>query len=410
MAIGLMGGGPVYGQMVVDAVMGIADSTDFVVLDDFQNFSQIDNSGNMVLDGDGVNENSGVINNTGSFGVGGDWTNLGTFNGTNGEFIILGSGNQTINNRDQGLGNLVVDGDGNKLLDNNTTADTVDFRFGIVTLAAGDSLIINGAALGGSDLSYLDGILYQRGTGMKFYPIGKGSTYAPVTLVDVMGINPLIGMEMFEPNTNSPTPDSTLIGVSPIRYWELTLVSGSFDSSVIVLPTINENLDRSALPNLNPINTNVEAAVVAEANDPSGPFTDIGVSTQLGDLIDGEITSERAARLRFFAIALAPRVPEEGVLFIPSAFAPSALNPEDQVFKIYGEKLSAENFRLRIFDKWGLLVFETDDFVEANTIGWNGQKNNTGAEMPTGVYTYTVDGQFDIGVTIDQVGTVILLR
>ena len=119
MAIGLMGGGPVYGQMVVDAVMGIADSTDFVVLDDFQNFSQIDNSGNMVLDGDGVNENSGVINNTGSFGVGGDWTNLGTFNGTSGEFIILGSGNQTINNRDQGLGNLIVDGDGNKLLDNN---------------------------------------------------------------------------------------------------------------------------------------------------------------------------------------------------------------------------------------------------------------------------------------------------
>ena len=97
-------------------------------------------------------------------------------------------------------------------------------------------------------------------------------------------------------------------------------------------------------------------------------------------------------------------------MFIPSAFAPSALNPEDQVFKIYGEKLSAENFRLQIFDKWGLLVFETDDFVEANTIGWNGQKNNTGAEMPTGVYTYTVDGQFDIGVTIDQVGTVILLR
>ena len=78
MAISLMSSGLVYGQMVVDAVMSIGDSTDFVVLDDFQNFSQIDNSGNMVLDGDGVNENSGVINNTGSFGVGSDWTNLGT--------------------------------------------------------------------------------------------------------------------------------------------------------------------------------------------------------------------------------------------------------------------------------------------------------------------------------------------
>ncbi len=49
MALALVSSGPVHGQMVVDAVMGIADSTDFVVLDDFQNFSQIDNSGNIEI-------------------------------------------------------------------------------------------------------------------------------------------------------------------------------------------------------------------------------------------------------------------------------------------------------------------------------------------------------------------------
>ena len=39
-----------------------------------------------------------------------------------------------------------------------------------------------------------------------------------------------------------------------------------------------------------------------------------------------------------------------------------------------------------IFDRWGGLVFETDDIRE----GWNGGVNNQGPTVQTGIYTYKV--------------------
>ena len=70
----------------------------------------------------------------------------------------------------------------------------------------------------------------------------------------------------------------------------------------------------------------------------------------------------------------------------PNAFTPNG-DGRNEVFKglIFG--LSAVNFRLAIYDRWGKLIFETDD----PQTGWNGQYLNSGENLPPGVYMYRVD-------------------
>ncbi|MEE9372639.1 MAG: PKD domain-containing protein [Saprospiraceae bacterium] len=69
----------------------------------------------------------------------------------------------------------------------------------------------------------------------------------------------------------------------------------------------------------------------------------------------------------------------------PNAFTPNG-DGRNEEFKgvIYGFK--AINFDLSIYDRWGKLIFNTNDPKE----GWNGKYLNNGADLPPGVYMYNV--------------------
>jgi len=395
--------------LTVAGQMTVSPNTDITVLGDFENRQVIQNSGKFFISGNGINQFNAMFSGTGSVAVGGNWTNSQSFNSAT--FILNGSQDQNINNNGQGFDSLVIDGGGNKFFEGDVDVSAfLVLQNGLVNVNNGRVFIQESADVSdGSDLSYVVGQLTRAGTGFRNFPIGKNGVFAPIILEDAQGIDPVITMEMFQPNNNSPAPDTSLIGVSAVRYWELTLESGSFDGSTVVLSTVDEDLNN--LPVRNNINVRVTKPVVAQAADaPGGPFTSLGNAFQSGDLRDGEIASELPGVGRFFAVALAPEVPEEGVLFIPDAFSPSSDVPENQTFRVFGERISPEGFSFRVFDKWGLVVFETEDFVEANTVGWNGRKDNTGDELKVGVYSYTVVGQFTTGERIDELGTVILIR
>lgn len=71
--------------------------------------------------------------------------------------------------------------------------------------------------------------------------------------------------------------------------------------------------------------------------------------------------------------------------YLPNAFTPN----EDSVNDIFNGKgilLSVENFSMSIWNRWGELVFQTDNPDE----GWNGRKNNSGELAPNGVYPVVV--------------------
>ena len=93
-------------------------------------------------------------------------------------------------------------------------------------------------------------------------------------------------------------------------------------------------------------------------------------------------------------------------LYIPNAFNPNAINPENQVVKVYGNNISDFDFSFKIVNRWGKTMYQTNSFSEANTIGWDGINNNTNEELELNVFTYVVSGRFIDGATFEKTGTI----
>ncbi|MFK7933884.1 MAG: PKD domain-containing protein [Saprospiraceae bacterium] len=71
--------------------------------------------------------------------------------------------------------------------------------------------------------------------------------------------------------------------------------------------------------------------------------------------------------------------------FLPNAFTPNNDGRND-VFRGTGIMDLAEDFTFSIWNRYGELLFQTNDPQEA----WNGRKNNVGELLPNGVYVCTV--------------------
>ena len=57
-------------------------------------------------------------------------------------------------------------------------------------------------------------------------------------------------------------------------------------------------------------------------------------------------------------------------------------------FRIYGFSDNCEKGQIRIFNRWGVLVYQSD---KLGSFCWNGQVNNEGAYLPSGTYFYLID-------------------
>lgn len=69
--------------------------------------------------------------------------------------------------------------------------------------------------------------------------------------------------------------------------------------------------------------------------------------------------------------------------FLPNAFTPNGDGTNDG-FRGAGYFYAINRFELTIWDRWGEMIFLTNDPTEA----WNGRKDNSGPELPSGVYLY----------------------
>lgn len=90
---------------------------------------------------------------------------------------------------------------------------------------------------------------------------------------------------------------------------------------------------------------------------------------------------------------------------LPNAFTPNNDSTND-VFKGVGIMTGATNFRMTIWNRWGELVFETNNPDE----GWNGLKNNTGKPSPNGVYPVVVTFTGPRGRQFEYKGVASLIR
>ncbi|RMG91719.1 MAG: hypothetical protein D6706_17965, partial [Chloroflexi bacterium] len=67
-------------------------------------------------------------------------------------------------------------------------------------------------------------------------------------------------------------------------------------------------------------------------------------------------------------------------VYVPNAFSPDG-DDNNEIFRVYGTEIATLN--LRIFDRWGQKLFESNDINQ----GWDGTYK--GEPLPPGVYTYT---------------------
>jgi gliding motility-associated-like protein len=79
--------------------------------------------------------------------------------------------------------------------------------------------------------------------------------------------------------------------------------------------------------------------------------------------------------------------------FVPNLFTPNGDGKNDNLV-IYGLSSSSE-FKFRIFNREGSLVYETKDIAQATTTGWNGSVHGT--RQPSGIYYWRIDGETSDG-------------
>lgn len=91
----------------------------------------------------------------------------------------------------------------------------------------------------------------------------------------------------------------------------------------------------------------------------------------------------------------------EPLLDVPNAFTPGRFGTNGEV-KVVGFGISKMTWR--IYNRWGQLVFETNDRKR----GWNGMFK--GVLQPMDVYTYTLEAEFSDGQKLRKTGDINLLR
>ncbi len=309
-----------------------------------------------------------------------------TFEATSGSLQLAGL-DQLIRVDNTSLSSISVNGGGTKQLKGRLIVGSkLSLLEGILQTDESSQLTLAPSAQiqGGSANAYVDGFLYHSGTGKKFYPVGKNGAYAPATLLNVTGDAPTVGVAYF--------PTSAIAG--PEFHWHQRAINGTYGGSTAQLTFSTGNADyQKYSPEL----------VVLAADENTDAYTVLGQSSLAIGGNQFTITSDLPTAQSLLSVGF--DIPEDSKhLYLPNAFSPTAPHVEDRYIKVYGQKISAQNFYLAIQDMWGAVVYQTTSWEEASTRGWQGPTN---ASPVAATYRYLLEGQYIGGKRFQKTGTII---
>jgi gliding motility-associated-like protein len=98
-------------------------------------------------------------------------------------------------------------------------------------------------------------------------------------------------------------------------------------------------------------------------------------------------------------------VKDEFTLYVPTAFSPDNDGINDS-FKAVGNGIDVNNFSLRVYDRWGEVIWETDNFYEE----WNGSAKNNNKIVQNGTYKWLIICKDFNGVEYAKSGNVTVIR
>ncbi|MBI5541592.1 MAG: gliding motility-associated C-terminal domain-containing protein [Bacteroidia bacterium] len=251
------------------------------------------------------------------------------------------------------------------------------------------------------------------------------SDCAPLT-VSFNEVSPIIG-QTYIWNFGDDNSSNTSIIKNPQHIYE---VPGTYDVSLTVT-SMGGCTSYSEIPEMIHVYPNPDAKfitnpIAVNIINPSVNF--INLSTDANDYLwyfgDGDSTSEVNPHHIYLnipnqyivtLIALNSygcsdttksnmNVSGDYTFYAPSAFSPDA-DDRNEVFKVYATNIDFESFKLFIVDRWGEIIFNTNDI---NT-GWDGRAK--GSELvQVGSYTWMASFKDMNGVTRNKTGAVTVIR
>jgi gliding motility-associated-like protein len=226
---------------------------------------------------------------------------------------------------------------------------------------------------------------------------------------------------------------------SPPFYGD-TLFSGTAFNLEVTVTDLNSGCQRSGLTEI-PSYPFVRAKFSANPNgdcvrlsDPTFDFIDLSTGGTRGvwdfgdgtfrEYAEGDQVSHTYAAIGTYLVRLFLEnegscadtfelevcvVPEKSSFYVPNAFSPNG-DQRNDLFLVKG--VGIQTFSMRIFNRWGKLVYESTDPNE----GWDGRY--LGQDVPEGVYVYMIRGSILANnpqnnyapVVLDEEGTLTLIR
>ena len=147
--------------------------------------------------------------------------------------------------------------------------------------------------------------------------------------------------------------------------------------------------------------------LIATVVPPTNSFTDIDLTTPGIDNATYyymKTTEDVNDPFNIQSVSLSNRayVYKEIKIIAPEVFTPNGLTP---VFRPRVLTTNNNKFSLRVFNRWGKLVFETTDEV----LGWDGKDKDSHDVCTPGAYVYVVESTDALGAIIRKSGTVALI-
>ena len=98
-------------------------------------------------------------------------------------------------------------------------------------------------------------------------------------------------------------------------------------------------------------------------------------------------------------------VENEPSIYVPTAFSPDGDNINDY-FVVKANGIDLDNYSLKIYDRWGEIIFESNDLYHS----WDGKAKGRDKYVQNGTYTWLVKVNYENGVEYEKSGTVTVIR
>lgn len=341
--------------------------------------------------------NKGTITNQGILSVTGGWKNAASYVSSGGTIALNGTDTQIFSHNNQSVDILTIANPTDvRLASNVTVEDKLILQKGVVTPETDVKLMLTEKAevQGGSPNAYIDGKMYHTGLGSKFYPIGKNGQYAPVTLTQVDGEHPVVGVEFYDQGLH--TYEESDIQLQEF-YWNFSSLSERFEGSPVALDILIPDAIWQEEDNL----------IIAGSDNLEENFKTLALANVQMQGKRYIFSSNLPIRSQYITLGIQERIKE--FAYIPNALSPFAPHPEDRTIKIYSKHISPEGFQWTIWDNWGHVVYTTNSHDQASTTGWQGTLKGKGEALP-GIYKYLLQGTLNSGQTFSKTGNIVLYK